>query len=129
MIYCDFPFGPNPTSEQPWNSTPDKEDVKSILTSFSAATTRQNYIVVFKCNPNDSGKMREAMAETGLKNITNLYWYKTNANVTGTQKFTPSVECLLVGFAGKNGCQAFDWTMDSNPTNRHNIIFGKALSR
>lgn len=130
FAYLDLPFGNKAEDKMaPWNVAPTEEELKSVLRSISAATTRSAWIVCFKLHPRQYAVVENAMTSFGLKSVQAVYWYKVNANVTGTKKFTPAVETMLIGFSAKEGGNAFNWKMDDNPTKRHNVIFAKGVTK
>jgi hypothetical protein len=113
---------------QPWDMRVWTAEEWNILSNqLNVAQTKTNYPLIIPCSTRTLSDILKWMASAGFENAHVFYWYKTNQNVEGLNRFTYSIEPIVIGYkGGRHTCQ-MNFSKFPNPVHRHNILPTKTV--
>jgi predicted RNA methylase len=117
-LYWDPPYG---VTKQHWDKQIIKGDVNHIMRQFAAAQKGTSSVVFFLHKPTDSKLVKDIFTEAHYQEAANIFWHKTGHQTqTPVSAYTSSVEMGTIAF--KPSRQQCNWTMSTDPRDRHNHI-------
>ena len=120
-----MPYG---ITQEHWDIIHERLKMNKILKQCNASQDAEHYAIVLYHNIRQSGEVYESLRENGCKNISNLYWHKTDHwTPTPRYQYTSSVEVMTIGFIPNN--ERCSVKLDKDPKLRMNFIECPAIDQ
>lgn len=109
----------------PWDKALSKEDLELTIGQIFPHNVAKNHVYVAMVHFSQKPMFYEVLRDKGYQDIHECFWQKININVKGHQRYTFSVEHMIIAYYG--GRRANRWNTNNDPMMRLNTIFGPVL--
>lgn len=121
-MFHDAPYGLNLAD---WDKPMTREDLALTISQIFPQNKSQHHVYVGMCHFSQKAMFAEVLKEKGYTDVHEAFWQKLGINVPGHQRYTFSVEHMIVGYYG--GRRNNVWQVPADPMQRLNTIFGPVL--